>query len=447
MIRSLKKIVSRLDKLDLPVTVESFHGYGSTLRGKENPGDLDLILVYSMTEEQMLRWKRFSESFKDFIHERQRNPNIQMDKMSFPDFVSQEFDNGALKKEIVLSWAKTFSKANTWWYSRFNPNFGEVTKKILLKDIKRVQILHFEKIRDFKSFDGRDKRYLLWSPKSPDININFKKVSIPEICRDKIDEFINDLEKEKKELLDVQSEIIQKAKKVGIHLSFEKLNSLHPSINYHRKKYGPSKLQELTELTRTETKKCETEKRVLNFINQMLQVEYPFENEEKGSKEEKITLKIFKKHQETYLKEKDLRQVLRVLELPEDHVITMRQCGKYNDKCWTTYILESESLKREKIITKSKIEKKRTEYIKAIRPKIRKIDKNLGVYVEMNRIRPQEVEIYFRGHTKNKLPFFRNRGFTVNEYENGGFFAEVSIPLHGSETKKEIIEKVMSRCS
>lgn len=448
LIRSLKECVRRLDGLDLPVTVEAFYGYGSALRKKENPGDLDLFLVYSMTEEQKLRWERFSESFKVFIKEREKMSmwKIQM-KMSFPEYLSQEPISKVLGRHgIVPEWAKTFSWSNTLYYCRFDPNIWTVTTKLILKNIRRIQIFHFNDIKGFKPFDIRDKYYLLWSPEFPDIDRNFEKVSVHEIVQDKIDNFIDDFEKEKEQLMEVQPEIAEKAKKLGITFSFKKLNSLHPPIKYH-KRDGPDKLQEKCELARTETKKCRIERQALYVISYVLEKKTPYRDDTNGSKEEKITFMILKEHQEKYLKEKDLREVLKVLNLPEDHVITMDLCWRGNGKCGKEYILEPEPLKRKEVKRKAKIEKKRVGYIAAIRREIQKINKNFWVYVEMKDTKPQKIEIYFREHRNNDLvPFFKDRGFTVKESLDRGFFAETHIPLQGDETKKEIIEKVMSKC-
>lgn len=450
LIRSLKKIVGSLDRLDLPVTVEAFYGYGSALRGKKNPGDLDLVLVYSMTPEQEKRWESFKALFEGFVKQLKDISLWEIQsEMSFPDYLSQEPVNHILEEfNIVPEWAKTYSWSNTINYHRtFFPHLQEVTLKLLLNNIRGIQIFHSSNITEFKPFGRRDNYYLLWTPEKPDIDENFKQVPSHEIVLDKIDDFINDYDEEKEKLMKIQPEILEISREVGLEVSFDNLNSLHPRIKY-RKTDGKEKIQGKCELARTDTKRLMTERQVLHLMRYVLENWSCLEKYESGSKEEKFVLLIMKEHQETYLKEKDIRTALQILDLPENHVVTRYQCWEGSGRCGKDYLIESDPLEREKIIKTSKIEKKRDIYISSIRRSIQKINKRFRIWVEMEDIKPKSVDIYFIDReNEDMIPYFEERDFSIEKYDDRGFFAETNIPLNGNETNKEIIDKALITCT
>ena len=63
LINKLQKAMNDIDKTTLPAEITKIYAFGSILREKENPHDLDLIVLYEITPEQMVRWERFERNF------------------------------------------------------------------------------------------------------------------------------------------------------------------------------------------------------------------------------------------------------------------------------------------------------------------------------------------------------------------------------------------------
>ena len=453
LINNLKKVVNRVDQLDLPVTIQKIYGYGSLIRGKENPGDLDLILIYNKTIEQEIRFNVFYKSFIKYITENFDELWKIHQEISFNDYISQKHVIEKLKKKnIVLEWTKTFSWTTVLYnYNTFQPNLNEITNKLLLKNIKGLHADFLSK--DFDLTKSLERYYLLWSYKSPNIDKNIDILPINELILYKIDKFILDFKENKKELLNLQLDIIKMSKGIRINISFKNLNNLHPEIKYNRKE-SPVILSKKCELARTETKKCRIEIQLLNLMKEVLTKWYDLKkillenNENNYSNKEIFAFFLLKKHSEKYLKEKNLRRILKIINIPEEYTISTYKCEKYLNKCTYTYILESNFIKRKKLFEKSQIEKKRNKYIIPIRKNIEKINNNFWVFVELNGVKPKKVDIFYESYNNhNKIHFFINKGFKVTKKNNiKGFFAESNVLWKDHETLNEIIEKVMLKC-
>jgi hypothetical protein len=66
LLENLKSVVEDIPKRDLPANISAIYAFGGILREKSRLRDFDLLFLYSMTEDQIVRWNRFRENFSTY---------------------------------------------------------------------------------------------------------------------------------------------------------------------------------------------------------------------------------------------------------------------------------------------------------------------------------------------------------------------------------------------
>lgn len=182
---------------DLPATILEARGFGSVLRGKPNPHDLDIVFLYEMTESQRADWAWFSAVFGS-VHaigklgetlQKRAQTGHKLLRETLTRYLNEDSLPEALKHAEVKQIAKRL-QLNLLWASCYNrtvylygehgngffiPRVEQVLKKIVAEPFARRGIqVHFV---DKESIDASTNRV-------PDLGLvkSFRKIWDPNIA-------------------------------------------------------------------------------------------------------------------------------------------------------------------------------------------------------------------------------------------------------------------------
>ncbi len=171
----LQLIVSRIADGYCPVHVSEIWIFGSTLRLKEDPEDIDLVIFYKKDDEL----DKKVEVFRNLIWNLRETPEGKktvQDLVEDPELArkvgSQLFHLPIEKWTPYLRQTGTSARLGYLFYTQ------EVTKRTLKEGIHGVQISHLSSLDQkdmwLKSMTARTFR-LAWSEQKPDLEANLQE--------------------------------------------------------------------------------------------------------------------------------------------------------------------------------------------------------------------------------------------------------------------------------
>lgn len=347
LLKQLSIVVAKLPFLDLPATIKAVYAFGGVLREKKQLHDIDMICLYNQTEEQSRRWRQFQENFSTVSL--QNNNNRRPIHELWPLFEtyygnrlplarvigSRELSEALAAKGVEPKWVGCFS-----WTDIVNnptglffPYIEKVLHKLLLRGVKGLSFifLEYDQFMQGKSGYSQMNTVLAWSPEKPDIKANlFDRPSEEkrEYARKELEKFLKIISEFKNRYMELKSELDKRILK----LDFDALESSHSGIPSDAEATY-SELLNNCEQARNEMRKYQEEIRVLDTIKAALarlmgDKEWP--NLENPIEElvAWLTLSWQPKYE---VKEKRIRELLRVLGLPESKVVAIKSPGSRTD--------------------------------------------------------------------------------------------------------------------
>jgi predicted nucleotidyltransferase len=454
LLSNLEKVVKKLPNLDLPAEIAGIYAFGSILREKENPHDIDLIVLYTLSPAQNLRWERFQKNFSDdnwtgnYLRKIKKYLlPYQARGVSLSDAVKEpELSNLLREHEIEPSWAGCFSWTAVLGYDPygFTPSLNAVMYRMLFgRRIKGFQVKflqgQFLKEGHIPMMTAKN-HWLIWSKERSDVYANLTGRTIDEKTSHntkELDHFTNDeIPRYKKEFLEAKEAALKNAEKREIKISFSPLEFGHADIQ----RTGSESLSELAkkcELARIQMKKYSDATIVLRIIA------YSSGCFRDYSQEEYLSRVVIENSRRRGLSEQRSREILRTLGLPEDHIITVKKYG-----FGTYYELAKTNEEKSKLLVEVEKEKKRERLLRPIIKAVHLFDPRAEVHLEYNKDgAPEELSICVFVQT-NELSDeeisrneeeLRKRGFRI---EKTSWCLDCSkfISLRGTETKEELLE-------
>jgi hypothetical protein len=404
LLRNLKSIIERIPDLDLPADIATVYAFGGMLREKSRLHDFDLLFLYSMTQDQVLRWDRFRDNFS--THGLGPNyakfPISELGDMFMPfqkrgislhNAVQDEKVASLLvQKGVPPSWAGCFSWTEifTGYHGDgvFYPDLDRVIRRILIgKQFKGLQVqiqsrVDFEKEHVYLVA----KNYVLaWSPEKPDIKENVEGRSqqdrINYITKE-LDFFINEQipqlrngSNHRTSYLEAKEAVAKGSTETGIRIGLEALDRQHTNVE----RTGTESYEELLqkcEMARNEMRNYHREIIVLHQIAFALQNWVRTRKEgylQRKRPKDQIAQWVIGGVEKAAVKENDIRQILRTLSLPEHNVMTVKGYG------FTDYRLPENKEDKERLLKEAKLQRIRRGYLIGIRKAIKPLEGDADV--------------------------------------------------------------------
>ncbi len=178
--RKLELVVSRIAAGVCPVHVSEIWVFGSSLRLKEDPHDIDLVLFYRKDDEL----DKKVELFRVFL---QKLRETEEGRKSIQDLVEKpEFAQTAGREVFHLpieKWTAYLRQTGTWAWMGYSFHPNEITKRVLREGMHGVQISELNSPDDketwLKSMTARTFR-LVWSEEKPDLGANLREIMSPQ---------------------------------------------------------------------------------------------------------------------------------------------------------------------------------------------------------------------------------------------------------------------------
>jgi hypothetical protein len=501
LIGRLDKICKKIPKQILPVNIERIELFGSALRNKQNPGDLDLHAYYSDDESCSFLWNLFYEIFTKM----DRNHELPLDAVLH--HLKENFKQEQVKvlEPIFQNWFKDF-KWGSLDYGDLSRD--KVLRKVILKGVNEIHISDFILIGQ-KSSVKKSASGVVWSRTSLDVFSNMKKIWMPEILESNL---WVDLESLDEQLTLEQSQLSMKKtlfeklltskQKFQTYSDMEKwenkvLKKYFPNqkmrssvgfcddavlknYEFERKKYekfDQDQLQNIVEEKRTSLKSAQKEFDVVSHLVRSLNQWYVrlHENPE-WSENENVKTYLAMRALEDIVKrevnEKDIRYYLKKNKIPTRHIFTIPSHGGSGTLFRVAKTKEKE-LKLKNDIRSIEI---KNEILKSIKPIVNKISKRFHVKIVLNGIsnaydeygdsgdfysnspdqfKPTLVKIYHYFHNdeiekqQELWDFCKNNNFVFDKRERGfyassdmrGSSASLDIPIENF-SKDEIKSKI-----
>ncbi|PIU12627.1 MAG: hypothetical protein COT21_03340 [Hadesarchaea archaeon CG08_land_8_20_14_0_20_51_8] len=471
LIQNLKTVVERIPQLDLPARIVAIYSFGGILRDKKRLHDFDLVLFYTLAPEQKARWERFRRNFSTHLIDEHRNPIFELREYFNPyrkqdiplrEAVKDESLSKVLRdKGIEPSWAGCFS-----WTEIFNnphgifiPEIEVVIRKMLLgRRVKGLQVLVFNH-EDFSAEKApiAAKNYVLaWSPEAPDIQKNLDSrtpMQKIEFLTKELDHFLNnEIPKLRKAYLEAKERIAKANVKAGLKLDIEALDGQHIKIE----RTGNELYQELLEKcerARTEMRRYREETAVLEELARNIEHWNEVKNETYFTDhcvEDYVTLWTLDGVRKQEVKEERIREILRVIGLPENNVMALRS---YRNK--VSFHLAKNAEEKVFLLRRAEFLKVETKCLKAIMKTIRPIDKGAYAHLVLTDAgKPKQLEIIVDGPVEEDneaqkqaiIKELRAKGFETKDWK-WYISGKKEVRLKGTETIQElqaIAKKMMS---
>lgn len=179
LIKNLKRLVARIEEGITPLKIVEVWIFGSFLRMKPDPGDLDLILFYNKDPS----FDNEVEKFRQLIIELgKNNDDIKLLETLYKDnkLACEKLGHifPDLPVHIWIKHIKTTGPMKT--YIPYNFNASDVTKKVLKNRMKHIQISQIEDINNkeklFSTMTAKTFK-LAWSINNRDIDLNLENIS------------------------------------------------------------------------------------------------------------------------------------------------------------------------------------------------------------------------------------------------------------------------------
>lgn len=454
LINNLQRIADNIPKLELPAEVNGIYAFGSILREKENPHDIDLVVLYSMTQEQAKRWETFRKNFSSGYGDEHTIRKIQKylvpyqtKSISLCDAVKNEELSSILREhEIEPVWAGCFSWTDVLGYDPygFDPEINKVLRRMIFGRFKgfQVKFSYGESLPDgYIPMMVAKNHCLAWSKEKPDVKTNLLKRSVDEkMVHDlkELNHFIEDeIPRYKKKFLEAIEIAKKRTTKANIALNWDALESKHVEI--HRT--GTESLIELAkkcEQARSEMKNYHDENGVLKIIaytNDFVETGY--------SIEEQISQTVIQNSKSNNLSEPSARAILHTLGLPEDRIMTIKKYG-----FGTYYELARTVEEKNKLTSEIERENKRAKLLKSIIKTVRSVDSRAQARLEsFENGKPKQLTIFVDvridqlgiEETHVIEEDLKKKGFTIRK-QPWYLMGLKSTVLQGTETSRELQE-------
>jgi hypothetical protein len=342
LLNKLASVVAKLPQLDLPATITAIYAFGSILRDKEWPHDLDAICLYSQTPEQHRRWETFQKNFStvDFKEQNRRpirelwdllEPHYQRGTLLSKAVENKELAEALAARGVEPQWARCFS----WTEVLHNPIgffFPSIDKILRGSLFKRAMGLSVAFVQHDEFVQGKSgyshlNCILAWNPQNPDIEANLSgrtNAEKTELLLKELEKFQDIITELKSEYEEVKSYLVQAPNKVK--LDYDALEKSHCEIAFAGE-MTYQQLVESCEKVRSEMRKYQEEIAVLKTIKWVLPKitapEYP-----SGNPVEELVAYLSLSSEPKYeVKEKRIREILETLGLPQDKVRTIKKRG------------------------------------------------------------------------------------------------------------------------
>ncbi len=486
----LKTIAKRAAGPGLPLRVEAIYAFGSFLRAKEHPGDLDLIVHYSHFHPL---WDRFTDlmGYAIRLHEKDWN-SYATPREALQAFVASTADEPHMP--IYSEWLGDCSWEKI--YRSFIPldaySWDKTSKRVLLADLPRVHISNL--VKGLKHPPTTAKAYeLVWSRNEPEVTRNVLSILSPTRLTENLILELKNFEKQLAEirleltlftelchfLLDIPAESYPKEDiavnallrtKALEFLPKQKTKTLEAAIkNIGRttfredfaldlefeaeevRRISLDQLKETTEAKRIALRDAHQEHEVVSTILRLIMQwrrESPHDPYvSRLTLPDWVAFWTIKGVPKTSANEATIRRVLRMLNLPEDRVLSDKRYGR------TQYEL-SEGEERRRMVEQGNIiadaEKK---YRRELRPTIIQTNKELELHVEVRSdLRPIRVTVMWHIMREGKRPeevakatsWCRERGFKIPDYAWAAAYLDVKLDdCHDVEEMKSKLSRIL----
>jgi len=466
LIRNIKRAIARAQNENLPATIKEIYAFGGILRDKKRAHDFDAYLCYDQTPEQKVKWIWFRCGFGQACIEAdevllkeagvdpkelrakvhailrpylKRRQSVSLRRTATIDSVA-----GKLKSlGIEPTWVGCFSWTDVF-YNRFGlflPSIDKVLRTLLFSGMKGMQVFFRKYDANRKDFIWPAKNYrLAWSLEKPDIEKNLE-MSLEEkvsFLTSELNLFVERLGQLKKDYSKVQKELVAATKASWIAIKINKLASKHTTVSYEAGE-PYDQLKAKCEQARQEMRAYREEIAVLgNLLGSIRDFQ-----ERKGDShlsdyppQDLIAYWTILRTRKSDVKEKRIREILKVLGLPEDHIVTIKPVG------YTNYELEPDESKRKKLLEQAETTRKERRLTFKVRRIIRTIQPSARAHVSLDENEAVHLTIFdepVEDYKENELfvEEWKRRGFkaTRSEYT---LSATKSIKLSGRETIQEI---------
>jgi len=416
LLRNLKRVIEKIPTLDVPAKISAIYAFGGILREKSKLHDFDLVFLYSMTPDQVLRWNRFRGNFATYGMEPDhlKRPLAELEvifapfrKQGIPLREAVGDEKVALflaRKGVPPSWAGCFSwtEISRGYHGDglFYPDVSRIIRRMLIGRSTRglqVQIQSYEEFMKGHSWLVAKNYVLAWSPEKPNIEDNIEGRSPQDrtstIIKE-LDFFINEQIPHYvagsdlwRGYLKAREDVLKKSAERGIRIDLEALDKQHIEI----RRIGSESYEELLqkcELARNEMRKYRDETVVLEEIGNALRLSLQAVSNQHFSAEDYIAKLAIERSIGNGVKENVVRQILRILKLPENNVITIKGYG------FTTYRLPENGEDRNSLLKKAEFEKLRRKCLLGIMKAIKPLEKDARAGLDLNeRGEPELLEI------------------------------------------------------
>ncbi len=345
LVMKLTSVVNKIPIVDLPANIRAIYAFGGVLRDKEHLHDIDAICLHSQTPEQNQRWTKFWDKFNNVSHGDKESPIGELWHLLEPYYEkgvtlaqavkSKELYDALAIREIEPQWAGCFS-----WTDILNNPFGffypfieKVLRGLLIKGIRSLTFIFipYDNFMEGKSGYSHMNAVLAWSPEKPDIQANLFERTPDEkkaFILAELQKFLDVASESKANYAGIKNELTQ----ISLKLNFEALEKRHADIRYD----SEGTYEELVakcELARNEMRQYDEEITVLNTVKSALssltkpdevsQIENPIE--------EQVAWLTMVWQPKYIVKEKRIREILKILGLPEESVKTIKHPGSKTD--------------------------------------------------------------------------------------------------------------------
>lgn len=456
LIRNIKRAIARAQSENLPATVKEVYAFGGILRGKEKAHDFDAIFVYYQTPEQKAKWEWFRPCFGYYpLDEKEKvlgadqvrkkvyailrpyhEQGISLRKTATIDSVAEKLKG----INIEPSWVGCFSWTEIFYnpLGFFIPSIEKVLRILLCRGMKGIQVFFINYENFKKGFTWPTKNFrLAWNPEKSDTENNLEMRPKEEVIflTKELKIFTEQLVQLKEDFSKTRNELTALAQKMGMVLNFEGLTSKHIDVSYSGNE-SCDRLKVKCEQARQEMRVYREETTVLNDLLGSIESFQERKNDPYYSKyhpQDNVTHWTILRTRKSDVKEKRIREILKDVGLPENHIVTIRHVG------WTDYELEPDESKRKELLKEAQTAKKERKLTFKLRKIVRKMEPKATVYV--NFIDETKV-VRFRiccepakDDRMNKLLMkkWKKRGFQVTQSE-WALRAVKSFELTGKET-------------
>ena len=471
LIANLKAAITAIPVSYLPANIAAVHAFGGILREKRKLHDFDLVFLYDMTKEQVRRWDRFRDNFSTYGLEpnKAKHPIAELERVFTPfmkkgiplrDAVKdQKVATLLAQKGVPSLWAGCFSWTEIYrgyhGDGLFYPDVSRVIRRLLIG--RRVRGLQVQ-IQDYNAFmKGRRwlvaKNYVLaWSPEKPNVEMNIegrsKEDRINTIIKE-LDFFLNEQIPQHRNGSDLiggyvraREDVSKKAAELGVKIDLDALDKQHAEI----RRSGNESYEELLEkceLARNEMRKYTNETIVLKEIGSALRLPLNADSHQRLSAEDHIAIWAIEGSIRNGVKENITREILRVLKLPENNVITIKGYG------FTDYRLPEGGEDMNSLLKEAEFERLRRKCLREIMKAIRPLEKDVHATLRLNdKGEPEFLEIGIwkqiekseEAQRKLIIDDLKARNFKTNDW-SWAIEGRKQTRLTGKETMEQLQDK------